>query len=103
VEPGSVVLSCLHVVSVGAVVGVVADVGSLWSVASSLGVPRVFKIESCGREFCNSRSVGLYGVGCVLVVCADECFPLLVCDSLGAVMLSVGAIEAKVISVEVAV
>ena len=37
-EPGSVALSGPHVVVLGAIVRVIADVGALWSVASPLNV-----------------------------------------------------------------
>ncbi len=103
VEPGSVALSGPHVVVLGAIVGVIADVGALWSAASPLDVAGVLEVGDCCREFGNFRGVGVCSVGHVLFICSYMCFLLLVEDSLGAMVLSVSAVEAQVVAVEVAV
>ena len=102
-EPGSVALSGPHVVVSGAIVGVIADVGTLWSVASPLDIAGVWEVGDCCGEFGNFRGVGVYGAGHVLFICSYICLLLLVGDSLGAVVLSVSAVEAQVVAVEVAV
>ena len=51
----------------------------------------------------DKRGVGVCGVGHVLFICSYKCLLLLVGDTLGAVVLSVGAVEAQVVAVEVAV
>ena len=102
-EPGSVALSGSHVVVLGAIVGVIADMGALWSAASLLGVAGVLEVGDCCREFCNFRGVGVCSVGYVLLICSYICLLLLVGYSLGAVVLSVSAVEAQVVAVEVAV
>jgi hypothetical protein len=103
VEPGSVALSGPHVVMLGAIVRVITDVGALWSAASPLDVAGVLEVGDCCGEFGNFRGVGVCGVGHVLFICSSICLLLLVGDSLGAVVLSVGAVEAQVVAVEVAV
>jgi hypothetical protein len=62
-EPGYVALSGLHVVVLGAIVGVIADVGALWSAASPLNVAGVLEVGDCCREFGNFRGVGVCSVG----------------------------------------
>ena len=94
VEPGSVALSGPQVI---------VDVGALWSAASPLDVAGVSEVGDCCGEFGNFRGVGVCGVGHVLFICSYICLLLLVGDSLGAVVLSVGAVEAQVVAVEVAV
>ena len=102
-EPGSVALSGPHVVVLGAIVGAIADVGALWSAASSLDVAGILEVGDCCREFSNFRDVGVCSVGRVLFICSSICLLLLVGDSLGAVVLSVSTVEAQVVVVEVAV
>ena len=102
-EPGSVVLSGPHVVMLGAIEGVVAYMGALWSGSSPLDVAGVLEVGDCYGEFRNFRGVGVCSVGHVLFICSYICLLLLVGDSLGAVVLSVGAVEAQVVAVEVAV
>ena len=103
VEPGPVALSGPHVVVLGAIVGVIADVGALWSAASPLDVAGVLEVGDCCGEFGYFRGVGVCGVRRVLFICSDILLLLLVGDSLGAVVLSVSAVEAQVVAVEVAV
>ena len=93
-EPGSIALSGPHVVVMGAIVRVIADVKALWSAASPLDVTGVLEVGYCCREFCHFRGVGVCSVGHVLFVCSYICFLLLVGDSLGALVLSVSAVEA---------
>jgi hypothetical protein len=103
VEPGSVVLSGSHVVVLGAVVGEIADVGALWSLSSPLGVAGILEVGDRCWEFRDFGGVGVCGVGRVLFICSYVCLLLLMGDSLGAVVLSVGAVEAQMVAMEVAV
>ena len=82
-----------HVVLLGAVVGVIADVGALWSVVSPLYVAGVLEVGDCGGEFGNFRGVGVCGMGHVLFIFSYICLLLLV-------GLSVSPVEAQVVAVE---
>ena len=50
-EPGSVVLSGSHVVVLGAVVGEIADMGALWSLASPFVVASILEVGDRCWEF----------------------------------------------------